>query len=212
MTQIDIISTSIAIVAILISVATLYVGYLRSAKLTILPSDHLHIGYYVDIGNLWITLGVGFANDGVRTGGIERLALLMLGPGTDEDFLLGALTFQTVDVAGNFQTESYAGVVAVPGQEVVTKLVHFQASPERPNECQLSHKGTYRFKLLGWTRASEKYDLANSFTVTLNDDDIATLKQYKDNKTDSSIIVYNDVWRQWKAQKLTKAELRELGP
>jgi hypothetical protein len=200
----------ISILALLISILTFYFSYLRSGKLKIVAGEHLYIAHEAS-GMLNIYLSVSLVNQGAVPSTIQRVALLIQSQSSTEGYLLEPAYYCRLDDSGNFANESLPVPITVVGRQSVVKQVFFCGSVERPSEFKLLDSGIYNLRLLGWTEHSVQPEVSDSFSIVLDDDKIALLKQYIENKQTKTIRLPQSAWRKWVAHHLTEIEVKALG-
>ena len=200
----------ISILALLISILTFYFSYLRSGKLKIVAGEHLYIAHE-ESGMLNIYLSVSLVNQGAVPSTIQRVALLIQSQLSTEGYLLEPAYYCRLDDSGNFANESLPVPITVVGRQSVVKQVFFCGSVDRPSEFKLLDSGTYNLRLLGWTKHSVQPKVSDSFSIVLDEDKIALLKQYIGNKPRKTIRLPQSAWRKWVAHHLTEIEVKALG-
>ena len=200
----------VSCLALGVSILTLYFSQLRAAAITIIAGEHLNI-YYFAQGNCAVTLPISVANNGARIAVVRRVALLIKEGGSPEGYLVEPLFYDRIDEQGDFQHEFQPYPIAVPGRSTETKQILFRSSFERPDEFRFFKSGLYKITVLAWLKNSVEPQAADSFSILIADEDLATLERYRAEKKSTSVRVRQSEWRKWGAHKLTEVETAALG-
>ena len=204
-----VVSLVLSVAALAVSVATLYLTFLRSPRIQIIAGDHLNIHHFPE-GNVGVSLPVIIANNGANLGTVRRVALLVQSHGSSEGYLLEPFFYQRVKESGDFVQDSQPVPIIVGAEEPVTKQILFRSSLDRPSEFQFTKPGTYNILLLGWVSRSEKPDVADSFSVVVSEDETLRLTKLRQEKSGTSVRFPQSRWKQWVARHLTESEVKPL--
>ena len=196
---------AVSLVALLISIISLYVSKFRLGELHLTAGEHIAIGHVLE-GPVTFVLPVNFANAGSKHLTIDRVALLIQHSGSPEGYLLEPnyyllepnyyLTFAE---SGEFKRDSLAVPITVFGGENVTKQVQFASSTERPVEFQMTKDGTYDVTLLAWLHGSTKPSMSDSFSLVVSEAHATQMVNYIKEKTFLTVMLKQSKWRSWDA-------------
>jgi hypothetical protein len=199
----------ISILALLVSLLSLYYSQVRGAKLRLVAGEHLNINHFVE-GNVGVSLPVSLINEGVRPATLRRVGLTISIKGKVEGELLEPFYFQRIDDKGNFLQESMPTPITVAASQSVVKQVLFRSDFNHPAEFHLVNPGTYELVLLGWTEDSFVPSVKDKFDIEISEEDASQLRQYLASKTLLTIRISQFAWRKWRAHHLTEAEIQDL--
>jgi len=185
------------------SILTVYFSLLQPAALRVIAGEHINLSTFKE-GNCAVNLPVRIAI-------IRRLALLVQRSGSAEGYLLEPVFYEHVDDDGNFKHESQATPIAVIGRSTDTKQILFRSSLERPEEFRFAEAGSYQMTILGWLKGKPEPQVTDTFTVTISNATLADLERYRAEKSTSSVRLQQSEWQRWSAQKITQADVSNLG-
>lgn len=198
----------ISILALLVSIVTLYLSLLRPAKIRIVAGESIHL-FYFEEGNFGITLPVSFVNQGARIGTVSRVALLIQKHGNNEGYLLEPYAYQRLDANQRFQHESIAAPISIPSKSDISKQILFKSAIARPDEYQIN-AGKYNLTLFGWTEGSIKPNITDTFSLEVSNPNAQRLEKWHDQKLTYTVCVPQSKWRKWAAHHLTEIEVSTL--
>lgn len=199
----------ISTIALLISVCTLYLTQLSRAKISFFAGSYLNLGHFKE-GNFQLTMPLLFVNDGVKTGVISRIALLVQQTDSDDGYLLEPYYFQKINEEGHFQSDSQFSHLAIAGKQNSSKLVLFRSSEEKPNEFQLLNEGVYKFTLLGWIGSSINPNVTKSFSVIISQVVATQLHADFKNKNGHTTRIIQEDWCNWGAKAMSGHKIRNF--
>jgi hypothetical protein len=203
------ISIILSLIALTISVTTLYLTHLRKALLRISAGEDVIISH-TDAGLLWVNLPVSFENHGTRLGTVTRVALLVQNPGSKEGYLLEPIYFQGIDKNADFIFESLPTPIVVVGKGSITKTVLFASSSKTPGDFTLTKPGLYQMRLLAWSYHPEKPAVSYEFSIEISEENSKYLSDSLEKKENNFIRIPQYHWRQWAAHHLRESEVKTL--
>ena len=193
---------AISIVALLISIISLYMSGFRPGKPHLTAGEHIAISHQLD-GVVNFILAVNFANAGSKHLTIDRVALLIQHRGSPEGYLLEPNSYLSLTGSGSFIFDSLAVPITIFGGENVTKQVMFTSSTGRPTEFetefQMTRADTYDLSLLSWMHGSAKPLISDSFSLVVTEAHVATLANHIKEKKLDSVKLPQSKWRSWDA-------------
>lgn len=200
----------VSVVALIVSGAALYYSQLQGAVVSIVVGEHVNIHHFEE-GNSSVSLPISFGNNGATIATVHRVALLVRRPGSNEGYLLEPLNYQKMDENGDFQHDTQAMPIALPGRSATAKQVRFRSSLERPTEFQFIKPGTYDMTVLAWLENSVEPQRKSTFSLVISDEDATTLAERLKKKSPTTVRIGQSQWRKWSAHKLTEVEVAALG-
>ncbi|MDO8444842.1 MAG: hypothetical protein Q7T53_01850 [Deltaproteobacteria bacterium] len=205
----DIIPITISIVALFVSIISIYVSRFRPGKLYLTAGEHIHISHD-PTGSVKFILPMNVANSGSRHLTIDRVALLIQDRGNPEGYLLEPAFYLALAESGDFKYDSLSVPITIFGGENITKQVMFNSSIERPTEFQMTKAGTYDLTLLAWLHGSTKPQKSEFFSVVVSEEHIVNLRRYIEEKKSSSVKLRQSKWRAWDAHPCKETEVKDI--
>ena len=205
----DYLTLSLSVLAVVVSLANLYLTQLRRARLELHAGEHLKVNYFVK-GNFGAALPVAVTNDGANVGIVLRFGLLMQHADSGEAYLLEPVSYQRLTAEGVLEDESDATPIAVPGRNTAAKNVLFRSSLDRPDEYRLAKAGRYNVTLLAWETESSKPSLHRRFSVEVSPEAIGLLNSYREQKKTSLVWLIQSDWATWGAHRSDAQDATDL--
>lgn len=199
----------ISLVALLVSIVSLYVSTLRPGALHVTAGEHIAISHQPD-GSAGFILPVNVANAGSKHLTVDRVALLIQQSGDPEGYLLEPSFYLALAESGDFKYDSLSVPITVFGGENVTKQVMFISSTERAAEFQMTRAGFYDVTLLAWLHGSSKPRVSDSFSIVVSEANVATLLNYIKEKKSFSVKLPQSKWRAWDAHRCKATEVEDI--
>lgn len=203
------IPVAMSIVALFVSIISLYVSKFRMGKLHLTAGEHIAIGHDLE-GPVTLVMAVNFANAGSRHLTVDRVALLIQHRGSPEGYLLEPAYYLAFGESGEFKRDSLAVPITVFGGENVTKQVQFASSTERPVEFQMTKDDTYDFTLLAWLHGSIQPSMSDSFSLVVSEAHVAQLLNYIEEKSLLTVMLKQSKWRNWDAHHCKANEIEGI--
>lgn len=205
----DSIPIAISIVALFVSVFSLYVSMFRPGKPHLTAGEHIAISHQPE-GSANFILPVNFSNAGSKYLTVDRVALLIQESGNPEGYLLEPAFYLALAENGVFKYDSLSVPITIFGGENVTKQVMFISSTERATEFQMTKAGTYNLSLLSWMHGSAKPLISDSFSLVVSEAHAATLAGYIKEKRLDSVKLPQSKWRSWDAHYCKAVEIENI--
>lgn len=174
----DKVAVVVSVLALAVSIMTLYFSFLSSPRVSTQTGEYLHVAH-VPLGNTQcfsLNLSVSYVNQGSRTGLIRRFGLQIRGPNSEKVHFLEAAWYQRISHSGTFVGESYAHPIGVLGRSSGTKNIQF-LSQAPPNAFTVTEPGRYKLDLLCWVNSKSRADVMDSFEVEISDDNVADIQK-----------------------------------
>ena len=198
----------ISVVAVSISLISLYFTTLQPAKVTLLPAEE--ISFWHSDGILNVLVPCIFRNSGAQAGVIHKVALVIKELGDKETALLLSWEyFRYFDEKSyTWKKEDVAFPVVTHSRNSIFKAISFYGGTDSKN--WLPQPMTYDLYLLAWSKASYEPDLHVKFEVTFE----KSIAQDIKSDLEDGIVELHSVkradWGKWSSKKLSPLELREL--
>lgn len=204
---------AISIVAMLVSIVSLYVSRLRPGELHLAAGEHTFISHEpegIAEGCVRFILPVNVANAGSKHLTVDRVALLIQHRGNPEGYLLEPTFYLVLGESGDFKYNSPSIPITVFGGENVTMQVMFGSSTERPTEFQMTKADTYDLTLLAWLHGSIKPSVSDFFSLVVSEAHAVTLANHIKEKKPFSLKIPQSKWRSWDAHFCKATEVEDI--
>lgn len=204
---------AISIVALLVSIISLYILKLRPGELHLTAGEHIAISHEPTgdaEGCVKFILPVNVVNAGSKHLTVDRVSLMIQQSGNPEGYLLAPAFYLTLAESGVFEYDSLSVPITTFGGENVTKQVMFASSIERPIEFQMTKSGTYDLTLLAWLNGSTKPCISDIFSIVLSEAHAKTLAKHIEEKKPNSVKLPQSKWRSWDAHHLKAVEVENI--
>ena len=209
----DLIAIVISILAMLISIVSLYISRFKPGELHLAAGEHTFISHEpegIAEGCVRFLLAVNIANAGSKHLTVDRVALLIQHRGNPEGYLLEPTFYLVLAKTGSFEYDSTSIPITVFGGENVTKQVMFGSSTERPTEFQMTMADTYDLTLLAWLHGSTKPSVSDSFSLVVSKAHVVTLTNHIKEKKPDSVKIPQSKWRSWDAHVCKQTEVEDI--
>ena len=196
MTLYNWISIVLSIVSLILSLSVAYFAYFRAAKPKILVGSNIILfNSFVNTvsgvmwGGITFVLPITFYNWSPRGGHIYQVRLVV---GREQEpqayFDIEWSNFIKFVDGIKWEDEDVAQPIAISGKESVSKFVRFNWSPKTGEKLKIVN-GRYELMLLAWTGKSEKPDIHEKFSFTIEDDILRIFQQTVDNEDSFGIWI-----------------------
>jgi hypothetical protein len=200
----------LSIVAIIVSLFSLYVTTLRPAEITLSIGEAMQV-WHNENHELNIDLPIIFQNKGSQSGVVRSLGIIIKDPNSEESIFIKWVGFKKFeDVIGGTSSWVYEAlrtpISIAPGGEV-SKMVNFYSG--RAGEGWLPKPITYDLYLLGWESGGETPRIRQQFDWTFKPEDVAEIKRkYDEGQRQGQWILHSSYASE--SRKLTTLEFNQL--
>jgi hypothetical protein len=203
----DYLPLGLSVVALIVSVSSLYLTQLRNANIEAHATAFL---YAFNRGQNWeLRLPVTFTNSGARTGVVRNVALEVAGPDRKRQLLQFAYIGGALTTNGDVSNEAVPAAIAVAGRGSEAAQMVF-ISPRREPDIEIFPRaGRYDVSLLVWNERQRVPTLGLKFGVEVTSHDLDTFAKHpkgcdavQKQQLDEAcyfVELVNDGWRDWKA-------------
>lgn len=203
----QLIPTLISLIAVIISIITLYITSLNPPKISLSVGESMQIWHNTDESHaLNIDLPIVFYNAGAKSGVVSSLALIIKDPNSEESILIkwiGTKNFEDSKLI----FESQRLPIAVPANGEIAHIVSFAGKHQNLN--WIPKPITYNLYLLGWTKDSENPAINYKFAWTFSDNDVLDIKKWYDEAKSRGQWFYSSGYA-LDSRKLNTFELNNL--
>lgn len=159
-------STIIAMISLLVAIATFFLVQLKPARITSYLGPVASFGYRATDGGLSITVPVTFTNHGSRTGAVLRSAItLWRKEWPEERYFMKWDSFVKEDFkTRQWATDEVAHALAIPGKSILAKVITYAWLDD--SKPILFRDVTYCLAFLYWTNESRPHHEIHEIPIT----------------------------------------------
>jgi hypothetical protein len=186
--------TIIALVSLLVSVATFIFVYLRPPKTSTFLGPTVLVGYTLNGSGFSVQLPVTFINNGAKAGSVFRTAILLHHHDSpNQQYFMQWDTFMKLDaqqLTPRWVHEELAHVLMIPANSSVAKLILFAWNSASQPALKI-REGVYDLEFFFWSDDTTlpRYE---THQISISPDDRATLEDRSDPANLRSVILQLD--------------------
>lgn len=204
------IPTIISIVAIIISISSIYLTSLKPPTITLSVGESMQVWHNAN-KEVNIDLPIIFHNSGSQSGVIRSLGIIFKDPNSEESMFIKWLGFKKyedkVEGRSAWIYESTRTPLAVPPAGEVSKMVNFYS--EKAGVGWIPKPITYDIYLLAWDTGSETPTIRQKISWTYREADVSEIKRrLEEGQFNGTWILHSSYAAE--SRKLTTLEFNRL--